>query len=111
MVFNAGHRIRISVSGSNWPRFEVNPNDGADLSVGTDGQVARPRLLFGRGHGSRIELPIPPRPRHVVARQKPAAAIQKTTSPNASVEPDEETARDRWLRTTMIEALRHLNGR
>jgi len=27
-VFNAGHRIRVSVSSSNFPRFKVNPNNG-----------------------------------------------------------------------------------
>jgi predicted acyl esterase len=58
LVFNAGHRIRISVSGSNWPRFEVNPNDGLDLNLGTPGQVARPTLLFGADTPSRLELPV-----------------------------------------------------
>lgn len=58
-VFNAGHRIRISVSGSNWPRFEVNPNDGLDLNLDSPGQVARPRLLLGADYPSRLELPVP----------------------------------------------------
>jgi hypothetical protein len=107
LVFNSGHRIRISVSGSNWPRFEANPNDGADLNVGTEGRIARPRLLCGRGHASRIELPIPPRPRHVVARVEPGPASGKSTLESRSIEFDEGAARDRWLRTTIIEALRH----
>lgn len=28
-VFNAGHRLRISITSSNYPRFERNPNTGA----------------------------------------------------------------------------------
>jgi len=30
-VFNRGHRLGLHVSSSNWPRYEVNPNTGADL--------------------------------------------------------------------------------
>jgi hypothetical protein len=29
LVFNTGHRIRVSVTSSNYPRFERNPNTGA----------------------------------------------------------------------------------
>jgi len=72
LVFNAGHRIRISLSGSNSPRFEVNPNDGADLNLGTPGQVAQPRLLFGSDHPSRLELPVLPMVRRVGGRMRPA---------------------------------------
>jgi hypothetical protein len=68
LVFNAGHRIRISVSGSNWPRFEVNPNDGLDLNLQTPGQVAHPRLLFGADYPSRLELPVLPMVRRVGGR-------------------------------------------
>ena len=68
LVFNAGHQIRISVSGSNSPRFEVNPNDGLDLNLETPGQVAQPRLLFGADHPSRLELPVLPLVRRVGGR-------------------------------------------
>ena len=30
-VFRKGHRIRLDVSSSNWPRFDVNPNTGGPL--------------------------------------------------------------------------------
>jgi len=30
MIFNAGHRIGVLISSSNYPRFELNPNTGAD---------------------------------------------------------------------------------
>jgi predicted acyl esterase len=58
IVFAAGHRIRVDVSGSNAPRFEVNPNDGGDLNAPGPGVVAHPLLLFGPGQASRLELPV-----------------------------------------------------
>jgi hypothetical protein len=30
-LFGAGHRIRVDVSSSNWPRFDANPNTGEPL--------------------------------------------------------------------------------
>ncbi len=69
IVFNAGHRIRIDVSGSNAPRFEVNPNDGSDLDAPDGRIVARPALLFGPGTPSRLELPVPVEPRHAAGRR------------------------------------------
>jgi hypothetical protein len=63
IAFNAMHRIRIDVSGSNAPRFEVNPNDGGDLNQPTAGVVAHPVLLFGSTRPSRVELPVVGAPR------------------------------------------------
>ncbi|MFI5167199.1 MAG: CocE/NonD family hydrolase [Thermoanaerobaculales bacterium] len=66
LVFNAGHRIRIDVSGSNAMRFEVNPNNGGDLNNPGPGVVAHPVLLLGPDYPSRLELPVfagPPRSR------------------------------------------------
>jgi putative CocE/NonD family hydrolase len=62
-VFNAGHRVRIDVSGSNFPRFEVNPNDGGDLGAPGPGTVAHPDILLGADYPSRIDLPVPGLPR------------------------------------------------
>lgn len=58
LVLNAGHRLRILVSGSNWPRFEVNPNNGNDLNNPGPSIVAHPVLLVGPVYPSRIELPV-----------------------------------------------------
>jgi predicted acyl esterase len=72
MVFDAGHRIRLVVSGSNWPRFEVNPNNGLDLDLETTPQVARPRLLFGTDPASRLVLPVLAEPVRATSRIRPA---------------------------------------
>ncbi len=75
MVFNTGHRIRVDVSGSNSPRFEVNPNHGGSLEALQPGVVARPELLFGIDYPSRIELPVlSPGVRRSVQRFHPALA-------------------------------------
>ena len=74
MVFNAGHTIRIDVSGSNAPRFEVNPNDGGDLNNPGVGIVAHPTVLVGPAQPSRLELPVLRSPqivRHRLARSQP----------------------------------------
>ncbi len=58
IVFNAGHQIRVSIAGSNYPRFEVNPNHGGDLNGDDPPVIAYPEILFGPDHPSRILLPI-----------------------------------------------------
>ena len=40
-VFRKGHRVRLDISSSNWPRFDVNPNTGGPLGAG--GPVDRHR--------------------------------------------------------------------
>jgi predicted acyl esterase len=58
LTFARGHRIRVDISGSNPPRFEVNPNDGGDLNAAGPGIVAHPVLLLGGGSATRLELPV-----------------------------------------------------
>ena len=31
-IFNKGHRMGLSISSSNFPRFQANPNDGLPLN-------------------------------------------------------------------------------
>jgi uncharacterized protein len=57
IVFAAGHRVRIDVAGSNAPRFEVNPNDGGSFDAPLP-RIARPALLLGGHHPSRLDLPV-----------------------------------------------------
>ncbi len=70
IVFNEGHRIRVAVAGSNWPRFERNPNDGGDLRTGTP-VVVHPMVLFGDRYPSALHLPVVPTPRRPSARRAP----------------------------------------
>jgi putative CocE/NonD family hydrolase len=60
-VFKRGHRIRVDVSSSNFPRFDVNPNTGEPLNEHRRLQVATNAVYHSRQHPSRIILPVIPR--------------------------------------------------
>jgi predicted acyl esterase len=58
-VFEAGHRIGIHVTSSNYPRFDVNPNTGAPIGeVKPALRVARNTIYFDAAHPSAIVLPV-----------------------------------------------------
>ncbi len=57
-LFKAGHRIRLDVSSSNFPHFDVNPNTGAPEGVGLTRQVARNTVYLDGGRPSHVVLPI-----------------------------------------------------
>ncbi len=56
-IFSAGHRIRVDVSSSNWPRFDVNPNTGEPLGLHRTTQVAKNTVHHDSEHASHLELP------------------------------------------------------
>lgn len=57
-LFKAGHRIRLDISSSNFPRFDVNPNTGEALEAPTHRQVAHNRVFRDAAHPSQVILPI-----------------------------------------------------
>jgi putative CocE/NonD family hydrolase len=59
-VFKRGHRIRVDVSSSNFPRFDVNPNSGEPLNNNRRTQVATNTIYHDAEHPSHIALPIVP---------------------------------------------------
>ena len=54
-VFAAGHRIRIDVSSSNFPRLERNPNTGEPIGRHTHMVEAEQTV-----HGGHVVLPVIP---------------------------------------------------
>lgn len=56
--FKAGHRIRIDVSSSNFPRFDVNPNTGEPEAQATTTRVARNTLHLSEKFPSHVVLPV-----------------------------------------------------
>jgi uncharacterized protein len=60
LVFAPGHRIRLDVSSSNWPRFETNPNTGAPFGSGESGRIARQTVYHDAAHPSSLNLPVIP---------------------------------------------------
>jgi uncharacterized protein len=58
LVFPKGHRIRLDVSSSNFPRFDVNPNTGEPLNDNRRWSVADNAVFHDPEHASRILLPV-----------------------------------------------------
>ena len=56
--FKKGHRIRIEVSSSNFPRFARNLNTGGNNYDETDGVVAENKVHHSKQYPSQIRLPI-----------------------------------------------------
>lgn len=59
-LFNAGHRIRVDISSSNFPRFDVNPNTGEPMGRHTYQQPAHQTVFVDAERPSRIILPVIP---------------------------------------------------
>jgi putative CocE/NonD family hydrolase len=59
--FVRGHRIRLDISSSNFPHFDVNPNTGEPEARATSQRVATNRLYMDRNRSSHVVLPIVPR--------------------------------------------------
>lgn len=59
-VFKKGHRIRVDISSSNFPRFDVNPNTGEPLNQHRRTVVATNTLYHDAEHPSHILLPVIP---------------------------------------------------
>ena len=58
ILFKAGHRLRLDVSSSNFPHFDVNPNTGAPPWQPGPRKVVRVKLHLGRAYPSRLILPL-----------------------------------------------------
>lgn len=59
-VFKKGHRIRIDISSSNFPRWDVNPNTGEPLGKNRRQVLADNTVYHSAMNPSRIILPIVP---------------------------------------------------
>ena len=57
-LFKANHRIRIDISSSNFPRFDVNPNTGEDMGKHTYMAKATNPVYIGKNHLSHVVLPV-----------------------------------------------------
>ena len=60
-LFDVGHRIRVDVSSSNWPRLDVNPNTGEPIGRHTHTVVAEQAVYSDAEHPSHVLLPVIPR--------------------------------------------------
>lgn len=58
--FRAGHRIRLEVSSSNFPKFDRHPNSAAPPDTAAETMVARQTVFSGGSTASRLRLPVLP---------------------------------------------------
>ncbi len=59
-LFKAGHRIRVEISSSNFPRFDRNLNTGDPIADDASPRVAHQTIHHDAEHPSHILLPIIP---------------------------------------------------
>jgi uncharacterized protein len=59
-LFKAGHRIRLDVSSSSFPLYDVNPNTGEPVGRHTRTVAAHQTVFTDRARPSRVVLPVIP---------------------------------------------------
>ena len=59
-VFRRGHRVRLDVTSSSFPRFSRNLNTGEDVGTGTRMEVAHQTVLHISAYPSHVVLPVLP---------------------------------------------------
>ena len=59
-MFKAGHRIRLEVSSSNFPRFDRNLNTGHQPGMDAEMRVADQTIYHDAEHASHLTLPVIP---------------------------------------------------
>ncbi len=60
-LFARGHRLRLDISSSNFPRFDVNPNTGEPIGRDRRRTAADNTVFHDTQRGSQVVLPIIPR--------------------------------------------------
>lgn len=60
-LFPKGHRIRLEVSSSAFPKYDRNLNTGEPIDTGTRMEQAENRIWHDADHPSRLVLPVIPR--------------------------------------------------
>ena len=58
ITLTEGHRLRVSIAGSNYPRFELNSHTGADRYRPVDAVPAKCSLYHDEGREMRLVVPV-----------------------------------------------------
>ena len=109
-VFKKGHRIRVDISSSNYPRFDVNPNTGDPLGeyrrmVGADNTVHH-----DAAHPSQVIFPVIPG--RTSPRLPPAGPrnLPPSTRKHVPVTKSVPSSRYRMRRLTSVDEPKRRNG-
>jgi putative CocE/NonD family hydrolase len=60
-LFARGHRIRLDISSSNFPRFDRNTNSGGEIGSDSAMNPALQTVVHTSEYPSRVTLPVVPR--------------------------------------------------
>jgi len=78
-VFRAGHRIRVEISSSNFPRFDRNPNTGRPVADEKDLKKAAQTVFHDQAHHSYLVIPvIPAQPAQLTSTHDPRYVPKRT---------------------------------
>jgi hypothetical protein len=103
-LFLRGHRIRLEVSSSNFPRWDRNPNTGGAFGEDSELRVAEQTIYHESGRASRLILP-------VVAREAERPATGFTPDAYRSIREAEASFVSRISRARIAEFHRRLTER
>jgi putative CocE/NonD family hydrolase len=59
-LFCRGHRLRLDISSSNFPHFDINPNSGEPEASWERPRIAHNRVFTDAAHPSHLVLPVIP---------------------------------------------------
>jgi hypothetical protein len=79
-VFRAGHRIRIEISSSNFPRFDRNPDTGAAVADAKQLRAAKQTVYHDHDRHSYVLLPFVAQVRPELTSGKQARYVPKRAS-------------------------------
>lgn len=79
-VFRAGHRIRVEISSSNFPRFDRNPNTGSFSPDSLEMRKAAQTVYHDHERHSYVLLPVVPAAPAVLTSSKQARNVPKRSS-------------------------------
>ena len=101
-VFSTGHRMRLEISSSNFPRFDRNLNSVRPNSDETKITKARQTVFHEKGYPSAIILPIIPKvsasSTEPINQTQPQSPLRKSTHPREPF-PTSISRQERELRT------------
>jgi len=63
-VFRKGHKIRLDISSSAFPKYDRSLNTSEPIATRTEMRVAENTVWIGEEFGSRLELPVTEKPNH-----------------------------------------------
>ena len=87
-VFLIGHRIRLEISSSNFPRFDRNPNTGSLAADDREMLKASQTVYHDHDGHSYLQLPVVPAAPAELTSSKQARYVPKRTQPGVVDKPD-----------------------